>query len=224
MSFVVDASVAIKWFVEEDQSEEALRLLEREEPFYAPDLIVAEVTNIAWKKAIRDEIERDQAQEIANAIRQGVPALYPSAELNERALEIGLTFNQPIYDCLYIACAEAVDGVLVTTDQKLLNTTKGTNFEGRVRHLGWIGESADPIPALQISTEKVERVIELTRRSRDTASNVISNTAGDVEGGVRMASSELTEMMINTPVRRQLIEYVDSLSREERADLLALFW
>ena len=47
---VVDASVAIKWFVREALHEEALRLVDNPDAMQAPDLLVVEVTNIAWKK------------------------------------------------------------------------------------------------------------------------------------------------------------------------------
>ena len=129
MNLVIDASVAIKWFVEEDLSEKALRLFDRREPFCAPDLIVPEVTNIAWKKTIRGEIAEEQALEIAKAVQGDTLMLYPSVLLNDRALEIALALNHPVYDCLYIACAEAVGGVLITADQKLSNITKGSGFE-----------------------------------------------------------------------------------------------
>ena len=132
MNLVIDASVAIKWFVEEDLSEKALRLFERREPFCAPDLIVPEVTNIAWKKAIRGEIAEEQALEIAKAVQGETLVIYPSVLLNDRALEIALALNHPVYDCLYIACAEAVGGVLITADQKLSNITKGSGFEKEV--------------------------------------------------------------------------------------------
>ncbi len=61
MSLVVDASVAVKWFVMEPLRAEAKRLVERREPLYAPDLIFAEVTNAAWKMVRRNEIDRAQA-------------------------------------------------------------------------------------------------------------------------------------------------------------------
>lgn len=135
MSLIVDASVALKWFVQENLHEEALRLLDHVELLQAPDLIVAEVTNIAWKKRIRGEIASSQAEAIATAIRHYIPVLQSSAELNERALEIALAFNHPVYDCLYIACAEKTDAILITADERLCKATQGTDFEELVRHL-----------------------------------------------------------------------------------------
>ena len=50
MCLVVDASVAIKWLVEEEGSETATRLLEGNHELHAPRLMVSEVTNALWRK------------------------------------------------------------------------------------------------------------------------------------------------------------------------------
>lgn len=135
MTFVADASVAIKWFVREALHREALRLLDEPETLHAPDLLVPEVTNIAWKKALRGEIGKNQAAEIAKAIRQGVPLLYPSALFNERALEIAFTLKHPVYDCLYLACAELIGGILITADEALEEAARRAGFGRLIRRL-----------------------------------------------------------------------------------------
>jgi predicted nucleic acid-binding protein len=135
VTVVVDASVAIKWFVRESLHREALRLLDKPEDLHAPDLIAAEVTNIAWKKVRLGEVRREQATEIAGAIRQGSPLLYPVALYIERALEIAFALDHPVYDSLYIACAEALDGMLITADDKLYRSAQKAGFERRVMRL-----------------------------------------------------------------------------------------
>ncbi len=57
---VIDASVAIKWVVEEDGTESALALRQQAK-LIAPDLLVPECANILWKKAQRNELSRDEA-------------------------------------------------------------------------------------------------------------------------------------------------------------------
>ncbi len=136
MIFVVDASIAVKWFVRENLHDEAHRLLDHRDALTAPDLIVAEIANVAWKKAIRGEISRDQAQAIATEISQHIPAFYPSADLIERALKIALDVNHTVYDCLYIACAEAVSGVLVTADERLVEAVENTELAPFARYIG----------------------------------------------------------------------------------------
>lgn len=135
MTWVVDSSVAVKWFVQEELREEALQLLDWSEGLSAPDLIVTEVAGVAWKKCIRGEIERDHAGFIATAIRGYIGTLHSSVDLIEQALQIALSLNHPIYDCLYLACAENVGGVMVTVDRRLLLKVQGTSFGGLVCHI-----------------------------------------------------------------------------------------
>jgi len=136
VNLVIDASVAIKWFVKENLHDEARRLLDGQDDLHAPDLLVAELANVAWKKTVRREIDARQARDIALAYLDGVPRLWSSADLVDRALQIALELGHPIYDCLYIACAEAVSGVLVTADGRLRAAVDATRFEPLVRYLG----------------------------------------------------------------------------------------
>ncbi len=135
MTYVIDASVAVKWFVRENLHEEALALLDHRERLAAPDLIVSEVANIAWKKAVRNEISREQAHVITTAISQYIPKLHRSVELSERALELALTLNHPVYDCIYLACADMVEGVMITADRKLHQSVHGSKFQGLIEYL-----------------------------------------------------------------------------------------
>ena len=135
MILVVDASVAIKWFVRETRHLEALRLLDHPADLHAPDLLVAEVTNIAWRKARLGEIGNAQADDIAQAIHRGTPLLYPSALFNERALDLAFRLDHPVYDCLYLACAEALGGRLITADDKFRLAATKAGFADRLRPL-----------------------------------------------------------------------------------------
>jgi predicted nucleic acid-binding protein len=49
---VVDASVALKWVIDEDGSEAAGALL-LEEPLAAPDLLMVECANVLWTRGAR---------------------------------------------------------------------------------------------------------------------------------------------------------------------------
>jgi predicted nucleic acid-binding protein len=136
VNFVIDASVAIKWFVEENLTDAALRLLERPEPFHAPEFIVVEMANIAWKKVVRGEIGHEQAGDIVNSVQSGDLEFYSTNALNSRALEIALDLRHPVYDCLYIACAEAVgEGWVVTADGRLGASVADTPYAGLVAHI-----------------------------------------------------------------------------------------
>ncbi|WP_349371099.1 type II toxin-antitoxin system VapC family toxin [Salinarimonas sp.] len=124
MSLIVDASVAVKWFVEEEGSEAAQRILD--EPaavLLAPDLLLVEVGNALWKKFNRDEVSWAQMLAAVSTLRVVFqpPNLVPVAELAEHATRLAVELGHPIYDCLYLALtARTRGGVLVTDDRKLL--------------------------------------------------------------------------------------------------------
>ena len=140
MRLVVDASVAVKWLLPEPLHEEAMRLLELESIFLAPDLIVAEVANTAWKKVQRGEIDSATAERAAAALCSGFPKLYRSESLSLRALQIALHLRHAVYDCFYLACAELVDAVLVTDDQHLHDIAVQGGLGIEVRRLSEFSE------------------------------------------------------------------------------------
>jgi predicted nucleic acid-binding protein len=135
VNLVVDASVAIKWFVEEPLYEEADRLLGEASTLSAPDLFIPEVTNIAWKKAMRGEIGRVQARNVPVELQLLRIDLHASLSLVARALDVALTLEHLVYDCFYLACAEVIDAPLVTADDRLHQRVRNTEFAARVRHL-----------------------------------------------------------------------------------------
>ena len=87
MALIVDASVAIKWFIDEPGSDAARRLWQDEPELLAPDLIVPEVCNAAWRKVRLGQSRPAQAQRIAARLRQGVLEFRPTAALASRAVE-----------------------------------------------------------------------------------------------------------------------------------------
>jgi predicted nucleic acid-binding protein len=71
MALIVDASVAIKWFIDEPGSDAARRLWRNESDLLAPDLIIPEVCNAAWRKVRLGESHPAQANEIAARVSHG---------------------------------------------------------------------------------------------------------------------------------------------------------
>ena len=57
---VIDASIAVKWVVEEDGTPEALAIRQKAR-LIAPDLLIAEYANILWKKVKRRELVKQEA-------------------------------------------------------------------------------------------------------------------------------------------------------------------
>jgi len=140
MTLVVDASVALKWFVDEDGSPGAVRLLNSGEPMIAPDLVVAEVCNAGWKSLRRREIDAAQFDEIAADVSRVFVRLVSLDQLIRRAAAIARELDHAIYDCLYLALAEAEDVAMITADRRLLAAVAGTALADRVSLLGRLAE------------------------------------------------------------------------------------
>ena len=119
MKLIVDASIAVKWFFTESHTAEARRLLAHRIVLHAPSLILTEAANVIWKKARRKEIPDAQPYLAELDALRDVVTLRPSAELIVPATAIALALDHPVYDCLYLACAEAEGAPLVTADKKL---------------------------------------------------------------------------------------------------------
>ncbi|CAK0765232.1 hypothetical protein CCP3SC1_450011 [Gammaproteobacteria bacterium] len=66
---IVDASIAVKWVVEEVGTNEAL-ILKHTHRLAAPDLIIAECANILWKKVRRGELSPDEASLAARLLQK----------------------------------------------------------------------------------------------------------------------------------------------------------
>lgn len=118
MKFVVDASVAVKWIVDEDEWLLALGLLDKINDLRAPDFVLIEIGNVLWKKARRNEISIDQANEAMDQVPHYFDVLAPSAPLTSRALRIASVVGHPIYDCLYFAYAEREGATFITRDRR----------------------------------------------------------------------------------------------------------
>ncbi len=135
MSLVVDASVAIKWFVEEVRSDAARAVLDSGEPLIAPDLVVPEACNAAWKKVRRGELSQEHGAAVARALPMSFDRLIATAELASRAFSLGHRFDHPLYNCFYIALAEVESATLVTDDAQVLALAKRTGLKVRAQPL-----------------------------------------------------------------------------------------
>lgn len=141
MTLVVDASIAFKWFAREPDTSIANALLRRGEALIAPEHLVAEVCNAAWKSWSRGEMVKDQTSAVAPRIRPLLAQLLSLDPLAPRALLISLDLNHPVYDCFYLALAERERTIVVTADGRLAGRVKGTPYAALVRHLSTYPEA-----------------------------------------------------------------------------------
>ena len=104
MNLIVDASVALKWFlVGEPKAQQALAIIEGENTLVAPDLLIAEVWNAAWRSTRLGRLSLAQVAEIAVSLPHFFDTLVSSTDLAPRAVAIASQLDHPVYDCLYLA-------------------------------------------------------------------------------------------------------------------------
>jgi predicted nucleic acid-binding protein len=117
LTLVVDASVALKWVLQEPDSHLAEALLRFEEDLLVPDFWLGEATNVLWLQVRRKLLLPDEAREGLGLLRTQIrPTPTADMDLHEVALEIGLAVNHSTYDTLYLAFAIAMGakGVVVS--------------------------------------------------------------------------------------------------------------
>lgn len=127
--YVVDASIAVKLYVPEVHSQQAVQFFSDQHDLMAPDLMLAEVGNIIWKKVrLLGEIRSDEGKKII-AAAQTLPLDYHSTtDLIGDAFEIALNAQRTVYDCLYVALAASQGCELMTDDRKLHSALQQTSL------------------------------------------------------------------------------------------------
>ena len=124
---VADASVLVKWFIFEEDSDKALKLRDMhvngEICIAAPELLPFEVLNALKYSRL---FTLDELREAGKALSKYGIELYPLVgELAEETVEIAVKKDITIYDASYVALARQLDTVLYTADKKLVNKVKG---------------------------------------------------------------------------------------------------
>jgi predicted nucleic acid-binding protein len=119
MSFIVDASVAVRWYFPEQGSEEAERVLVSQADLIAPELIIAEIGSAALKRVRKRELSAEEAVHIVAQALTAFTALIALRGLASEAMRYAAELDHPIYDCFYLALAASEGTPIVTADRKL---------------------------------------------------------------------------------------------------------
>ncbi|HWZ19994.1 MAG TPA: type II toxin-antitoxin system VapC family toxin [Ktedonobacteraceae bacterium] len=144
---IVDASIAIKWTLNESDSSAALALLahwnDEEIEVLAPALLAYEVTNALYRRVRKGEIPFEDARRgLTEIIFKVVEFDFPEdPDFNIRAMELGQQCGLPAaYDSHYLALAEREGCELWTADLRMWNSVNGK--------LDWLRRLGDlPIPS-----------------------------------------------------------------------------
>ncbi len=118
MKYVLDSGVAVKWVLPEADSARALRL--RDEfnkaihELIAPDIFLSEIANALATAERQRRIKPGESALLLQDLVRNSPVLHPAAPLLLRAMEVSIATKRAVYDCVYLALAEAEGCELVT--------------------------------------------------------------------------------------------------------------
>ena len=117
---VVDASIAIKWYVREADSETAQRILLAPVNLHAPGLLRLELANGLWKHWRKQLVSIDQISEAMASLDRTIGYWRAPEALIAAAQKLSFALDHAIYDCIYLALAQELGAPLVTADRRLL--------------------------------------------------------------------------------------------------------
>ncbi len=137
---VVDASLAIKWVLNEPYADEALAIASEwataEIRPVAPCLLLVEAANVLHRRVVKGHISPSQAKQLlAGLLNMGIE-VRESPQIHLRALELAQELKMPaVYDTHYLALADILGCDLWTADERFFNSVK--ERQPRVK---WLGE------------------------------------------------------------------------------------
>ncbi len=135
MTIVIDASVALKWVLDEPGKEAADALLEEE--LIAPSLWLLEAANALWRRAQRGEIGGEGAKERLSELYNAPVTTTTIEDDLLAAADLANVLGHPVYDCLYLAMAIRENTYVVTADSRFLAAVdRSPTLKGVVRLLG----------------------------------------------------------------------------------------
>ena len=114
--FVVDANVAVKWFIPEIYYEAALQLRNSEYELHVPKFMLLEIGNVLCKKQRQTELTLEESALILKLLQSLPLHWYSDDIIFNQAVTIASETQRSLYDCMYLSLAILLDGLLVTAD------------------------------------------------------------------------------------------------------------
>lgn len=113
---IVDASVALKWVLPEENSAAARALWQ--EDLAAPDFWIVELANALWRRTIQKELSYKEAARRLTRLHQAPVRTLLTVDHIDDAFRLAAELEHPVYDCLYLAAAMREGAQLVTADHR----------------------------------------------------------------------------------------------------------
>jgi len=135
---VLDASVAVKWFRDEEGSDLAAQVLvEHRRAIVVPDLFTIEVASALVRsanmlKSVRTHMERALATFDTMVRDRLLEPVATHGHVLTDAWRLALDLGHPVKDCLYLALAISRECPLLTADAKFAEKARGAGHDVRL--------------------------------------------------------------------------------------------
>lgn len=123
-TFVIDASVCLKWIFEEKESTLALKILkdfgDQEIDLVAPSIWEYEVANVVISSRKKGELSTFKAKQFFEFLQRNKPNIISISDLMDKCIHNAVVFNLSAYDSAYVTPAKENKIVLISADDKLV--------------------------------------------------------------------------------------------------------
>jgi predicted nucleic acid-binding protein len=119
---VIDASVVVKWFIEESDSDKALILRDRfiggKVELYVPTLLYFEVLNaLKYSQLFKPNELEDAGESLEN---YGFKVITIKNEIRKHMINIAVNYDLSIYDASYLGVSIGLEKIFCTADEKII--------------------------------------------------------------------------------------------------------
>jgi len=122
IELVIDASVVVKWFIEEHDSDKAILLrdkfIEGNVKIYIPSLLYFEVLNALKYSQLFEPSELNDAGESLE--NYGLKVVTIKNELRKHMVKVALDYELSIYDASYLGLSIGLGKLFCTADAKII--------------------------------------------------------------------------------------------------------
>ena len=127
---ILDASVVIKWFSDEEYTDKALEIRERirmgDEKVVVPDLLLYELANaLKYNPSFNTD---DVSDALASIFDMDMDIVTPTPEIINSAVTLAFEHEITVYDAFYVALAKETELTFITADGRLCERVRGLDF------------------------------------------------------------------------------------------------
>ena len=138
---VIDASVVVKWFIEENNSEKALLLRDSfiggNVELYVPPLLYFEVLNALKYSQLFEPNELEEAGESLE--NYGFKVITIKNEIRNHMINAAINYDLSIYDASYLGLSIGLEMMFCTADEKIIKKLPPT-LKKKVKSLNQVEE------------------------------------------------------------------------------------